>query len=376
MATTIADVFKSFPVHIPAHKNLDFDSLHELPDSYAWIQPDSFPTHKHHNSILDSNSDSVPLIDLSLPNAATLIGNAFRSWGAFQVINHGVPISLLQSIESSADTLFSLPPSHKLKAARTPDGISGYGLVRISSFFPKRMWSEGFTIVGSPLDHFRQLWPHDYHKHCEIVEEYDREMRSLCGRLMWLGLGELGITRDDDMKWAGPDGDFKTSPAATQFNSYPVCPDPDRAMGLGPHTDTSLLTIVYQNNTRGLQVLREGNRWVTVEPVAGGLVVQVGDLLHILTNGLYPSALHQAVVNRTRKRLSVAYVFGPPESAEISPLKKLLGPTQPPLYRPVTWTEYLGKKAEHFNNALSTVRVCAPITGLLDVNDHSRVKVG
>ncbi|KAL0562040.1 hypothetical protein IC582_002488 [Cucumis melo] len=368
----ITEVFKSHPVHIPIHKNFDFDSLQELPDSYDWIQPDSFP-----NSSLSNNhlSDSIPLIDLSLPNAPHLIGNAFRTWGAFQVINHGVPISLLHSIESSANSLFSLPAPHKLKAARPSDGISGYGLVRISSFFPKRMWSEGFTIVGSPLEHFRKLWPHDYTRYCDIVEEYDQEMKSLCGRLMWVALGELGITRED-VNWAGPNGDFMTSNAATQFNSYPVCPDPERAMGLGAHTDTSLLTIVYQNNTRGLQVLREGNRWVTVEPVPGALVVQVGDLLHILTNGLYPSPVHQAVVNRTRKRLSVAYVFGPPESAEISPLKKLLGPTQPPLYRTVTWTEYLRKKAEHFNNALSSVRLCAPLTGLLDVNDHSQVKVG
>lgn len=155
----ITEVFKSHPVHIPIHKNLDFDSLHELPDSYDWIQPDSFPSSSLSNNHL---SDSIPLIDLSLPNAPQLIGNAFRTWGAFQVINHGVPISLLHSIESSANSLFSLPPPHKLKAARPSDGISGYGLVRISSFFPKRMWSEGFTIVGSPLEHFRKLWPHDY----------------------------------------------------------------------------------------------------------------------------------------------------------------------------------------------------------------------
>ncbi|XP_022145559.1 gibberellin 3-beta-dioxygenase 1-like [Momordica charantia] len=373
MATTkkITDAFKSHPVHIPVHKNLDFDSFQELPDSYAWIQPATFPS----LADTDSDFDTVPLIDLSLSNVAHHVANACSTWGAFQVINHGISTSLLDRLESAANSLFSLPLHHKLKAARSPDGVTGYGLVRISSFFPKRMWSEGFTIVGSPLDHFRQLWPNDYTEYCDTMREYEREMKSLCGRLIWMALGELGITRED-MKWAGPNGDFQASHSVTQFNSYPICPDPDRAMGLGVHTDTSLLTVVYQNNTRGLQVLREGKRWVTVEPVPSGLVVHVGDLLHILTNGLYPSVLHQAVVNRTRKRLSVAYVFGPPESAEISPLKKLLGPTQPPLYRPVTWSEYLGTKAKHFNDALSSVRLCAPLTSLLDINDHSSVTVG
>ncbi|XP_038900152.1 gibberellin 3-beta-dioxygenase 1-like [Benincasa hispida] len=366
----LTDIFKSHPVHLPTNKNLD--SFQELPETYDWIQPNSFPSLTNSNIPL---SDSVPLIDLSLPNVPELINNALRTWGVFQVINHDISISLLNSMESSANALFDLPTSQKLKAARTPNGAAGYGLARISTFFPKRMWSEGFTIIGSPLQHFQKLWPQDYSKYCDIMEEYNREMKNLCGRLMWLALGELGITRED-MNWVGTNGDFKTSNAATQLNSYPICPNPDRAMGLGPHTDTSLLTIVYQNNTSGLQVLREGNRWVTVEPIPGALVVQVGDLLHIITNGLYPSSVHQAVVNRTRKRISVAYIFGPPETAEISPLKKLVSSTQPPLYPTVTWTGYLRKKAELFNNTLSSIRLCTPLTGLLDVNDHSQVKVG
>uniref|UniRef100_A0A9I9DSZ9 gibberellin 3beta-dioxygenase n=1 Tax=Cucumis melo TaxID=3656 RepID=A0A9I9DSZ9_CUCME len=369
----LTDVYKTHPLDIPTNKNLD--SFEKLPDTYDWIQPDSFPS-----SLTDPNvslSDSVPLIDLSdLPNAPHLIGNALKTWGVFQVINHGVPISLLNSMESFTNALFDLPSPHKLKAARTPDGVAGYGLPRISTFFPKRMWSEGFTIVGSPLEHFQKLWPDEYSKYCDLTEEYSREMGSLCGRLIWLALGELGITQED-VNWAGSNGDFKTSTnAVIQLNSYPICPDPDRAMGLGAHTDSSLLTILYQNNSRGLQVLREGNRWVMVEPVNGALVVQVGDLLHILTNGLYLSSVHQAVVNQTQKRISIAYFFGPSEGVEISPINKLVTPTRPLLYPTITWTEYLRKKAKLFNNTLSSIRLCAPPSGVLDINDHSEVKVG
>ncbi|XP_022146378.1 gibberellin 3-beta-dioxygenase 2 isoform X1 [Momordica charantia] len=372
MATTtkLTDAFKSHPVHVPVHKNLDFDSSQELPDSYAWVQPANLPL----IADPDSNSDTVPLVDLSLPNAAHLVATACSTWGAFQVINHGIPSSLLDRIDSAANSLFSLPPDKKLKAARSPDGVTGYGILHISSFFPKRMWSEGFTIAGSPLDHFRQFWPNDYTKYCDMIEEYEREMKSLCKRLIWLALGELGITWED-VKWADLNGDFQGNHSVVQLNSYPVCPNPDRAMGLGVHSDTSLLTVVYQNNTKGLQVLREGNRWVTVEAVPDRLVVQVGDLLHIMTNGLYPAVLHQAVVNRTRKRQSVVYVFGPPESAEISPLKKLLGPTQPPLYPAITWSEYLGTKAKHFNDTLSFIRLPAPFIGQSDVNDNNSVIV-
>ncbi|GFQ02981.1 gibberellin 3-beta-dioxygenase 1, partial [Phtheirospermum japonicum] len=97
-----------------------------------------------------------------------------------------------------------------------------------------------------------------------------------------------------------------------------------------------------------LQVLREGSsRWIMVPPHPGALVVHVGDLLHILSNGLYPSVLHRAVVNRSRQRLSVAYLYGPPSSVKIGPLAKLVDEDHPALYRPITWTEYLRRKAKY-----------------------------
>ncbi|CAI0422561.1 unnamed protein product [Linum tenue] len=210
-------------------------------------------------------------------------------------------------------------------------------------------------------------------------------MQKLAQTLMWLMLGSLGITKED-LNWRGPKKEVAagSSSAAIQLNHYPACPDPDRAMGLAPHTDSTLLTILHQSNTSGLQVLRDdGTRWVTVPPIRGGLVVHIGDLLHILSNGLCPSVVHRAVVNRDRNRISIAYLHGPPSNVRISPVQKLVGPSQPPLYRAVTWNEYLGTKAKHFNKALSSVRLCAaaPINGLVDAkdqnnNNNNAVKVG
>lgn len=178
---------------------------------------------------------------------------------------------------------------------------------------------------------------------------------------MWLVLTSLGVSKGD-LKWAGPRGEFNGACAALHLNSYPCCPDPDRAMGLAPHTDSTLLTILYQNNISGLQVHREGVGWVTVPPLSGGLVINVGDLLHILSNGLYPTVLHRVLVNRTRQRFSVAYLYGPPANVQISPHVKLVGPNRPAIYRPVTWNEYLGTKAKYFNEALSSIQLRASIS--------------
>ncbi|CAL1394582.1 unnamed protein product [Linum trigynum] len=148
------------------------------------------------------------------------------------------------------------------------------------------------------------------------------------------------------LNWSAPRGGPKKeaagSSAAIQLNHYPACPDPDRAMGLAPHTDSTLVTILHQSNTSGSQELRAGGGtgWVTVPPIRGGLVVHIGDLLHILSNGLCLSVVHRAMVNRDRNRISIAYLHGPPSNVRISPVQKLVGPSQPQMYRAVSWSEY------------------------------------
>ncbi|XP_057732094.1 gibberellin 3-beta-dioxygenase 1-like [Arachis stenosperma] len=358
---SLSEAFREHPLHLHHNKLLDFNSLEELPDSYAWIQIDQ-EDHTITNPNYPSNSchsdESVPIINLNDPNVPKLIGNACKTWGVFQVVNHGIPMSLFRDIQQTGQALFSCSTHQKLKAARTPDGVSGYGRARISSFFPKLMWSECFTIVESPLEHFIQLWPHEYNKHCDVVVQYEEAMKKLAQKLMWMVLTSLGISKEE-LKWAGPKGEFKWACSALHLNSYPSCPDPDRAMGLAPHTDSTLLTILYQNDVSGLQVLREGVGWVAVPPLPGGLVINMGDLFHILSNGSYPSVLHRVLVNRTRQRFSVAYLYGPPSNVHIRPHPKLIGPNRPALYRPVTWNEYLGTKAKYFNKALSSVQLCA-----------------
>lgn len=138
-------------------------SLQTLPDSFTWK-----PTAA--DSGLPSSAaaveESIPIIDLSDHDVTTLIGNACKTWGAFQIANHGISQKLLGDIESLCKTLFDMPSERKLKAASSDKGVSGYGEPRISPFFEKKMWSEGLTIAdGSYRNHFRTLWPHEYTKY-------------------------------------------------------------------------------------------------------------------------------------------------------------------------------------------------------------------
>lgn len=180
------------------------------------------------------------------------------------------------------------------------------------------------------------------------MEEYQKEMKHLSERILLLVLDSFNISTEEMSRVMS---DFPST--ALQLNSYPSCPDPSRAMGLAPHTDTLLLTILNQNNTNGLQIYRDRIGWVSVHPVSGALVVNVGDLFHILSNGRFPSVLHRAVVNEARDRLSFAYFYAPSVDTLISPLSEL-GPRR---YRSLTVKEYVQLKGTHLEKALSLTRI-------------------
>jgi gibberellin 3-beta-dioxygenase len=91
-----------------------------------------------------------------------------------------VPLGLLQDIEFLTGSLFGLPVQRKLKSARSETGVSGYGVARIASFFNKQMWSEGFTITGSPLNDFRKLWPQHHLNYWYIFYTLDPIYLYLC----------------------------------------------------------------------------------------------------------------------------------------------------------------------------------------------------
>ncbi|KAK9153153.1 hypothetical protein Sjap_000633 [Stephania japonica] len=59
---------------------------------------------------------------------------------------------------------------------------------------------------------------------------------------------------------------------------YPPCPEPDKTLGFSKHSDNDFLTILFQDQIGGLQVLHHGE-WIDILPIHGGLVVNIGDLL-------------------------------------------------------------------------------------------------
>ena len=62
----------------------------------------------------------------------------------------------------------------------------------------------------------------------------------------------------------------------------------------GAHTDCGLVTLITQRG-RGLQVRPPGGAWTDVPPVAGSLVVNLGDLAEFWSGGKVASTLHRVL---------------------------------------------------------------------------------
>ncbi|KAL9840354.1 putative flavanone 3-dioxygenase [Arabidopsis thaliana] len=125
-------------------------------------------------------------------------------------------------------------------------------------------------------------------------------------------------------------------------NCYPPCPEPE----LTP-SNYGFLTLLLQDDVEGLQILYR-DEWVTVDPIPGFFVVNVGD--HLENDMLlysedevtrYKSVLHRVLVNSTKPRRSVASMQSFPLTSVVKPSPKLVDEHNPPQYMDTEFATFL-----------------------------------
>lgn len=76
-----------------------------------------------------------------------------------------------------------------------------------------------------------------------------------------------------------------------RLNRYPPCPISPEAFGLMPHTDSDFLTILYQDQVGGLQLVKDGKR-IAVKPNQEALIINIGDLFQVFFLFFFTSFLY------------------------------------------------------------------------------------
>ncbi len=291
---------------------------------------------------------SIPVIDIAAlgagAEATREVGRAMlaaaEDTGFFYVSGHGVPQALIDEVFALSQRFFAAPQAEKDRFAVNPwhRGFIRAGEAKMYAtsrpdLKESFIWGLDTAAGRSEPDEFGtppNRWPDIVPEMRPVLDRYFTAVNAVGWNLLRAFAASLDLAEDVFVRSVGR----PTSRGSLIF--YPPQP-PDlgeEQFGVAPHTDWGCLTLLYQDQTGGLEVRgREG--WVAAAPIAGSYVVNVGDLLARWTNDRFRSTPHRVVNRSGRQRLSCAVFVDPDRDTVIAPV---VGPAK---YEPVTCGAYV-----------------------------------
>ncbi|KMS95929.1 hypothetical protein BVRB_003650 [Beta vulgaris subsp. vulgaris] len=296
---------------------------------------------------------TIPTIDLTNPDAKSLIVKACKEFGFFKVINHGVPLQMISQLEDETSKFFSLPQFIK-EAAGIPKPF-GYGNKNIGPNGDVG-WLEYLLLSASPefvSQICHSISPEDPDVFRYAIMNYIAKMKKLAVRVLEMMAEGLNVKGEDKNV-------LKTSPLFLRLNHYPPKPDAFEALngtnlvGFGEHTDPQIISVLRSNNTAGFQISLKNGNWVSVPPDDNSFFILVGDSLQVMTNGRFKSVKHRVFADNNRSRISMIFFAGPPLHEKIAPLPCIMQHGEESFYEEFTWYEY---KKSAYKSRLSDNRL-------------------
>ncbi|RAL54000.1 hypothetical protein DM860_004471 [Cuscuta australis] len=314
--------------------------LSHLPESYV-LPPSQRPGCTR--STASPSGYNLPVIDLSAIKHPRMrscvveeVRTACKNLGFFQVINHKISPLVMNGALDAAKAFFNLPSEEKIPL------MSGsvwkpvrYGTSLNHVQDRVHFWRDFLKHYCNPISAWVDLWPLNPACYREQMGNYAKAVQELQKMLMELIFESL------DLQPTYLKEDIEEGSQVMAVNYYPVCPEPELALGLPPHTDYSLLSILLQNQ-QGLQIMDQDKIWHPVPVIDGALIVQLGDQMEVLSNGMHKSVIHRATVNSEKYRISIA-------SLHSLALEKKVGPA-PPLVDRSNRSSYIEASFSDFLN--------------------------
>jgi isopenicillin N synthase-like dioxygenase len=297
----------------------------------------------------------VPLVDISAlggPDAAAhaaviaQLNDTAREVGFLYLQGHGIPDELCAGLVETTKRFFALPEAEKMKVyigksrnhrGYVPEGeevFAGKTADRKEAFDLSRDLpaDDPDYLAGNPLLGPNQ-WPEGLPQFRETVMAYYSAVFSLGRRLLRgfseaLGLGPVGLDRL-----------VTKPPSQLRLIHYPYHAGRTDAPGIGAHTDYELFTLLLPT-APGLEAMNADGRWIDVPPIPGAFVVNVGDMLEVLSNGLFTATSHRVRAVK-EERYSFPLFFACDYATVVRPLPQFVTKERPPKYDSIVAGEHL-----------------------------------
>ena len=291
-------------------------------------------------SLADEADVFAPQIDASL-----------RQFGFALVRDHGIDPALVARAWELTAQFFALPEDEKRRyivagsgGARgyTPFGIEiakGAAVHDLKEFW--HVGRDGVTAEAMPAN----VWPERpvgfRETFTALYAELDRVGAALLARIApGLGLPD---------EWFAPEVAGGNS-ILRLLHYPPLGPDaPAGAIRAGAHEDINLITLLLGAEEAGLELLGKDGRWIAVEPPAGALAVNIGDMLQRLTNHVLPSTTHRVRnpdgPRAAFSRYALPYFLHPRSDFPIATLPQCVSAQNPDRYPDsITADQYLQQR--------------------------------
>ncbi|KAJ0021520.1 hypothetical protein Pint_32524 [Pistacia integerrima] len=275
----------------------------------------------------EDSLDLIPLIDLQCINLDKL-GEACKEWGLFRLVNHQVPLTLMNQLQEQAKKVFSLSFESKQGLFTSPVSYfwgtpaltpSGTALSR----GPNNIhWVEGFNVPLGQLSQFQADEDPMLHSFRLLLEEYGRHMGRLAKTLFEAMVKNLNLDSEESKS------NLSESTGYVRAYRYPGLPETE-ALGMELHTDSSVLSILNQDIVGGLELFKD-DKWFKVKPIPGTMIINLGDMMQAISNDEYMSAKHRVKVNKQVERFSICYFVFPEEGSVIRSSN----------YKPFTYSDF------------------------------------
>lgn len=322
-----------------------------------------------------SDITALPILDLSQFDGTPSQRQAFlddlrhaaRDVGFFYLTGHGIDANLLEQVQDYARQFFALPDSEKTavgminsphfrgynRAASEitrgqPDQREQFDLGAERDVLPLNADSPLWARLQGP-----NQWPEALPQLKPLLLDWQQAMTQMSLRLLRAFAQALSLPEDafDRLYGDKPNEHIK-------LMRYPGQASTASNQGVGAHKDSGFLSFLLQDRQAGLQVEIEEGRWIDALPRDNTLVVNIGELLELATNGYLRATVHRVVSPPVgSERLSIAFFLGAQLDAVVplyplptALLREARGPASDPLnplFRDVGWNYLKGRLRSH-----------------------------